>query len=123
MRPAGVAVDLLCCPRFAEDRNFSNAGFYEVRKDPADGHAYTFQDFVEHYGTNAPSAWATANMIPPAQWFLYHAPRNAIGMTNLHNAPQCRQQKKSKSERCRQVVMSSFRNPGSPLIVFAPPNL
>ena len=121
MRPAGAAVGLLVCQRFSDDGNFSNAGVYEVRIDPTDGHAYTFQDFVEHYGTNAPLEWATANMIPPAKWLLYHAPRNAI-VAELQNAPQCRQQKKSKSEMCRQVVPSSFRNP-SPLIFLAPPNL
>jgi hypothetical protein len=56
---------------------------------------------------------------------LYYVPRNRHGqyaeyidMTNLQNAPQCRQQKKSRSEKCRQVVTSSFRNPGSPLIIF-----
>jgi len=43
--------------------------------------------------------------------------------TSLAPVPHCRKQKKSKSERCRQVVTSSFRNPGSPLIVFAPPKL
>ncbi len=95
-----------------------------MRIDPTDGNAYTDQDFVDHYGpTNGPSKWATANKIPPTEWKFYHAPRNAIDMTNLLNAPQCRQQKKSKSEKCRQVVTSSFRNPGSPLIVFAPPKL
>jgi hypothetical protein len=79
---------------------------------------------MAHYGqTNGSSAWATAIMIPPALWNFYHLPRNAIFMTNLQNAPRCRQQKKSKSETCRQVVTSSFRNPGSPLIFFAPPNL
>ena len=95
-----------------------------MRIDP-DGNAYTDQDFVDHYGpTNGPSKWATANKIPPTEWKFYHAPRNAIDMTNLLNAPQCRQQKKSKSETYgRQVVTSSFRNPGSPLIFFAPPNL
>jgi hypothetical protein len=78
-----------------------------VRIDRTDGHAYAFQDFVEHYGANAPLEWATANMIPPAEVPLYHAPHNAI-MAELQNAPQCRQQKKSKSEKCRQVVTSSF---------------
>jgi hypothetical protein len=65
-------------------------------------------------------------MIPPALWNFYHLPRSAIFITNLQNAPQlqCRLQKKSKSETYgRQVVTSSFRNPGSPLIFFAPPNL
>ncbi len=99
-----------------------------MRIDPTDGNAYTDQDFVDHYGptnthTNGPSKWETANKIPPTEWKFYHAPRNAIDMTNLLNAPQCRQQKKSKSEKCRQVVTSSFRSPASPLIFFTPPNL
>ena len=97
-----------------------------MRIDPADGLAYTYLDFVQHYGpTFGPLEWATAIMIPPAQWFLYYAPRNRHGQfaeyidtANLQNAPQCRQQKKSKSEKCRQVVTSSSRNPGSPLIIF-----
>jgi hypothetical protein len=98
-----------------------------LRIDPTDGNAYPQQCYTAHYGqTDGPLAWARAIVIPPALWNFYHLPRNAIFMTNLQNAPQlqCRQQKKSKSETYgRQVVTSSFRNPGSPLIFFAPPNL
>jgi hypothetical protein len=106
--------------RLADNRNFSNAD--ELRID-IDGLAYSFQAFEAHYIEKAQSAWATAKMIPPALWQFYYLPRNAILMTSLQNVHRCRLQKKKKSEECRQVVTSSFRNPESPLIFFAPPNL
>jgi hypothetical protein len=106
--------------RLADNRNFSNAD--ELRID-IDGLAYPFQAFEAYYKEKAQSAWATAKMIPAALWQFYYLPLIAIVMSGLQNVHQCRQQKKKKSEKCRQVVTSSFRNPESPLIFFAPPNL